>query len=117
MTFWARKSLISTGFMVSGVTPFVLPSNTTAGLHTSFPPRLLGLAAEGEQVGEQAEASRHSGGELAEEGEGGVDVRPLADRRHQQAALERLAGRVGEGEERLVGGIPGVGEVEAALLH
>ena len=78
---------------------------------------LRAAPAERQKVREQAVGARHAGRQLAEEGEAGVDVGPLAEPRHQQpAALRRLVGIL-ELEERRVGRLPGGRHVESALLH
>src|SRR5260221_13182982 len=69
-----------------------------------------------EEVEEEPERPGHAGGELPEEREPGVHVRPLAERADQEAAVERGLTGVGQLEQRRVGAVPGVGEVEAALL-
>ena len=74
------------------------------------------LPSERQQVGEQPVGPGHPGRELAEEGEAGVDVDPLAYPGHQQAPLEVGGVRVLHREQRRVGRVPGVGEVEPPLL-
>ena len=87
------------------------PSGETAP--SSFRLRVACLA---DQVDEQAEGSRHAGGQLPEERKSRVDVNALAVPRIHQAAVRLGLAAVFQAEHRLVGRAERAPEVEAALL-
>src|SRR5438445_8153908 len=75
------------------------------------------LLAQRKEVSKEPISAGNPGGQLSEKAQSRVDVRPPAEPGHEQPALERgLAGIVGL-EQRRIGGVPIVGEIEPALLN
>src|SRR6266481_4434290 len=72
---------------------------------------------ETEQIREQAIRPRHSCRELPKEAQTRVDVRASAQGRDEQSAFQLRARRVVRLEQRDVGRVPVVREVQAPLLH
>src|SRR5207245_4062055 len=82
--------------------------------HSAF--RILSLA-EREEIREEAIRTRDTSGELSEEAQPGIHVRALARRGHEQSALERWLAGIVHLDERRVGGIPIMREIQSPLLH
>src|SRR5438445_13437224 len=78
--------------------------------------RILSLA-EREEIREEAIRTRDTSGELSEEAQPGIHVRALAHRGHEQSALERWLAGIVHLDERRVGGIPIMREIQSPLLH
>src|SRR5207245_11808933 len=83
---------------------------------SSAPPGGSALAMV-EDVGEQAIGAGHARRQLAEERQPRVDEAALAVFGHDGGALLRFLGGVVAGQDRLIRGVPLVGEVQPALLH
>src|SRR6266550_4853541 len=73
--------------------------------------------AQRQEVGEEPIGTRDTSGELSKEAQPGVHVRALAERGLEQPALKRRLARIVHLDERRVGGIPIVREIQTALLH
>src|SRR6266536_5863348 len=74
-------------------------------------------SSETQRIGKQPIGPRHTGGQLPEEAQPRVHVGAPAQRRDQERTLELRARAVVGFEQRHVGRVPVVREVEAALLH
>src|SRR6266550_6323769 len=74
-------------------------------------------ASETQEVCEQSIRPRDAAGQLPEEAQTCVHVHAFAERRDEQAALERRLARVVRLEERHVGRVPVVCEVQPTLLY
>src|SRR6266581_7412144 len=78
--------------------------------------RILSLAQR-EEIREETIGAGDTSGELSEKAQPGVHVRALAHRGHEQSALERRLAGIVHLDERRVGGIPIVREIQSPLLH
>src|SRR5207244_13630641 len=78
--------------------------------------RILSLA-EREEIREEAIRTGDTSGELSEEAQPGIHVRALAHRGHEQSALERWLAGIVHLDERRVGRIPIMREIQSPLLH
>src|SRR5262245_28609573 len=85
---------------------------------TSIRARFIGLLSfQCEQIREQPVRAGHARGELSEKRQTRVDVSSLAQARDEESALELGSARIGHCQQRREGGVPRMGEIEAALLH
>src|SRR5947208_7824934 len=78
--------------------------------------RILSLA-ERQQVRKQPIRARDPRRQLPEEAQPGIPVPALAHRRDEQSTLERQLAGIVQLDERRVGGIPIVREIQSPLLH
>src|SRR3989442_12024312 len=95
--------------------------NAPGGAHGPFRTphsalRILSLA-ERKEVREEPICAGDAGRELPEEAQPGVHVCALAHRGDEQSTLERRLAGIVHLDERRVGGIPIVPEIQSPLLH
>src|SRR5437867_1257323 len=74
---------------------------------------------QSQQIYEETVGTRYTGRQLSEEAESGVHISPPSEWRDQQAPLElhRRSARIMGFEQRDVGRVPGVAEVQPPLLN
>src|SRR6266571_5451579 len=73
--------------------------------------------AQRQEVREEPIGTRDTSGELSEKAQSGIPVPALAHRRHEESTLERQLAGIVQLDERRVGGIPIVREIQSPLLH